>query len=242
MLICPNEQPLLACEGIYQSYGGELILQDIEVALYAGETVCILGASGVGKTTLFNILSGLERPDNGRVLLWGEDITGKPGKLAYMQQKDLLLPFRTIIDNVATPLVLKGSKKKAARLQAAAYFEEFGLTGCEHKYPSQLSGGMRQRAALLRSYLFNDQIMLMDEAFSALDALTKKTMHGWFRQISNHHHTSAFLVTHDIDEAIMLADRIYIITGSPGRISAQIKIAYEGSRNEFFSTTVAYIN
>ncbi len=243
MTTCPNNpQPLLQGVDLWQDYAGQPVLQEMNVTLYPGETVCILGKSGVGKTTLFNILSGLERPSRGQVLLSGVEITGQTGHAAYMQQKDLLLPFRTIADNAAVPLRLKGTPKKAARQQAAAYLEEFGLDGTAEKYPAQLSGGMRQRAALLRSYLFNDQLMLMDEPFSALDALTKADMHRWFRHLSKNRHTAAFLVTHDINEGIMLADRIYILTGQPGRVSLELPIPYAGERDEAFSTTEEFIS
>lgn len=221
-----EQTPLLRCEKIAKSYGGEQIIRDISVSLFAGELVSVLGRSGTGKTTLFNILSGLETPDRGSVYLKGSDVTDSSGLVSYMQQKDLLLPFRTILDNVCVPLVLRGTGKKEAREYAQTYFEEFGLAGCEDKYPGQLSGGMRQRAALLRSYLFEGEIMLLDEPFSALDAITKMAMHRWYKEISRAHGTSAFLITHDIDEALLLSDRIYVITGSPGEICAEIAIEH----------------
>ena len=139
---------ILQAEHITKAYGDNQVLQDISIHLEEGELVCVLGVSGVGKTTLFNILSGLVLPDRGEILLENEDITGKTGNLSYMLQKDLLLQHKTVLDNVALPLVLKGVKKKAAREQAAAYFKQFGLEGTELKYPSQLSGGMRQRILL----------------------------------------------------------------------------------------------
>lgn len=242
MNTCQNKTLVMAGQAITKGYDNEQIIRDINVELFYGELVSLLGVSGVGKTTVFNILSGLERPDSGIVRLYGKDITGSSGHVSYMQQKDLLLPFRTIIDNVCVPLRLRGISKKQARAEAAEYFGEFGLTGCEHKYPVQLSGGMRQRAALLRSYLFNDQIMLMDEPFSALDAITKTSMHKWFQTISKKHHTSSFFITHDIDEAIVLSDRIYIISGCPGQISDEIHIEYNGIRDELFTTSDLFIN
>jgi len=241
MNTCRNNTLVMAGQAITKSYDNDQIIRDINVQLYYGELVSILGVSGVGKTTVFNILSGLERPDSGTVLLNGEDITGSSGHVSYMQQKDLLLPFRTIIDNVCVPLRLRGVAKKQARVEAAQYFGEFGLTGCENKYPAQLSGGMRQRAALLRSYLYNGRIMLMDEPFSALDAITKTSMHKWYQAISKKHHTSSFFITHDIDEAIVLSDRIYIITGHPGQISDEICIEYDGLRDELFTMSDIFI-
>ena len=143
----------------------------------------ILGVSGVGKTTLFNVIAGLIKPDSGKVFLDGRDITNTTGNTSYMLQKDLLLPYKTIIDNVSLPLVIRGEKKSKAREYASKYFEEFGLKGTENKYPHQLSGGMRQRAALLRTYLFSDQVALLDEPFSALDSITKTSMHQWFLKV-----------------------------------------------------------
>ena len=153
----------LKVEGISKSFDGEPVLADISITLNKGELVSLLGISGGGKTTLFNIIAGLSRPDAGRVLLDGEDVTGCPGRVSYMLQKDLLLPYRTIEDNVSLPLVVKGMKKGKAREQAAPYFRQFGLEGTQKKYPAQLSGGMRQRAALLRTYLFSGSVALLDE-------------------------------------------------------------------------------
>ena len=129
------------------TYDGNPVIEDISVNLIEGEIVSILGTSGVGKTTLFNVIAGLITPDKGTVNLDDEDITGKSGKISYMLQKDLLLPFKTIIDNVSLPLILKGEKRKNAREKANKYFKQFGLEGMENRYPKELSGGMRQRAA-----------------------------------------------------------------------------------------------
>ncbi|MGB5823447.1 MAG: ABC transporter ATP-binding protein [Proteocatella sp.] len=228
-------------DNIYKSYDGELILKDITVNLEKGELVSLLGVSGIGKTTLFNIMSGLEKPDSGRVRLGGEDVTGIPGKISYMQQKDLLLPFLTILDNVSIPLRLKGIKKEEARSKASEYIQEFGLDGAESKYPIQLSGGMRQRAAFLRAYLYSEKVMLLDEPFSALDSITKTAMHQWYKKVSKTHSTTTFFITHDIDEAILLSDRIYIMAGPPGHITKEFKIDYQGERNRDFAMTSEFI-
>ena len=144
----------LEVRGVSKRFADKQVLEDISITLKEGELVCLLGVSGAGKSTLFNIISGLSLPDSGSVLLEGEDITGQTGRISYMLQKDLLLPYRTIADNVALPLLLRGMNKREARQQAAAHFAQFGLEGTEKKWPHQLSGGMRQRAALLRTYLF----------------------------------------------------------------------------------------
>ena len=148
-----------------------------------------------------------------------------------MLQKDLLLAQYTIIDNVSLPLVMKGEKKKDAREKARKYFKRFGLENCEEKYPSELSGGMRQRAALMRTYLTGNDVILLDEPFSALDTMTKSAMHSWYLDIIDEIGLSTVLVTHDIDEAILLSDRIYILSGVPGKITEEIKIDLPKPRN-----------
>ena len=165
---------------VSKSFDGNQVLKDISIELNKGELVCLLGVSGGGKTTLFNIISGLLSPDNGKVLLDGKDVTSCPGHVSYMLQKDLLLPYRTIEDNVALPLLLKGMKKREARMKVSPMFSQFGLEGTQKKYPSQLSGGMRQRAALFRTYMFSKDVALLDEPFSALDTITKSSMHKWY--------------------------------------------------------------
>ena len=215
---------VLRAEGISKSFGGNRVLSDVNLTLQKGELVCLLGISGAGKTTLFNILSGLMRPDGGHVYAYGEEITGVPGKISYMLQKDLLLPFRTMLDNVALPLILRGTPKKEAREQAAAHFARFGLAGTEKKYPDKLSGGMRQRAALLRTYLASDGIALLDEPFSALDTITKGAIHEWYLDIMRDIELTTLFITHDVDEAVKLSDRVCILGGSPGTIFAEIPV------------------
>jgi ABC-type nitrate/sulfonate/bicarbonate transport system ATPase subunit len=231
----------LTAKGINVSFDGNKIIEDISIELKKGEIVCLLGVSGAGKTTLFNVLSGLLLPESGKVELNNEDITGKAGKLSYMLQKDMLLPFKTILDNVSLPLVIKGVKKKEAREKASVYFEEFGLEGTQNKYPNQLSGGMRQRAALLRTYLFSDQVALLDEPFSALDTITKGSMHEWYLGVMEQIKLSTLFITHDIDEAILLSDRIYIMTGRPGKITEELKIQELRPRGKDFIVSSQFI-
>ncbi len=235
MIICPMNK-LEICD-VSKSFDGKKIVENISLNLGQGEIVSLLGVSGSGKTTLFNIVSGLMQPDSGKILLNGEDITGITGKISYMMQKDLLLPFRTVCDNVTLPLIMKGESKKTARKKAASFFPEFGLEGTEKLYPSQLSGGMRQRAALLRTYLFSQDVALLDEPFSALDTLTKSAVHKWYLDVMEHIKLTTFFITHDIDEAILLSDRIYILSGRPARITDEIIIDYPKPRNEAFSLT-----
>ena len=229
-------------ENVSKSYDGRKIIKNISLTLHEGELVSILGVSGGGKTTLFNVISGLAEPDEGRVFLDGEDITGKPGRISYMLQKDLLLPYRTVEDNVALPLLLRGEKKKAAREQVRPYFEEFGLEGTQKQYPAQLSGGMRQRAALMRTYMFSQNVALLDEPFSALDTITKSSMHGWYLNIMEKIRMSTLFITHDIDEAILLSDRICLLTGRPGEITEEIVIREPKPRRKDFNLTEEFLN
>ena len=231
----------LKVSGITFAYEETPVLKDVNVELHEHELVSILGASGCGKTTLFHIISGLHKPRQGKVMLNGKDITGCPGQISYMMQKDLLLPYRTIQDNVSLPLVLKGESKRKAREKVSLYFEEFGLEGTQKKYPRQLSGGMRQRAALLRTYMFSRDVALLDEPFSALDTLTKSEMHRWYLDVMDKIHLSTLFITHDIDEAILLSDRIYLLTGKPGRVTEEIMIKEPKPRKREFNLTEEFL-
>ena len=232
---------VLNVNGVSKSFEDGEVIKNITLELHEGEIVSLLGVSGGGKTTLFNVIAGLSMPDAGNVVLDGEDVTGKPGNVSYMLQKDLLLPYRTIVDNVALPLVIRGMSKKQAREKAASYFEEFGLAGTEKKYPAQLSGGMKQRAALLRTYLFSEKVALLDEPFSALDMLTKGAVHEWYLDVMEKIKLSTLFITHDIDEAILLSDRIYLLTGKPGTIKKEIVIRESKPRRKDFNLTEEFL-
>ena len=224
------------------SYNQEkTILKDINLTLYDGELVSLLGVSGGGKTTLFNIIAGLYRPDGGQVLLGGEDITGQSGKISYMLQKDMLLPYRTVEDNIALPMIIKGMDKKQARKIVSEHLADFGLEGTQKKYPAELSGGMRQRAALLRTYLFSADVALLDEPFSALDTFTKSEMHRWYLDVMSRIQLSTIFITHDIDEAILLSDRIYLLGGRPAYINGEIVISEPKPRTKDFSLSEAFL-
>uniref|UniRef100_UPI004056AD2E ABC transporter ATP-binding protein n=1 Tax=Agathobacter sp. TaxID=2021311 RepID=UPI004056AD2E len=233
---------VLQVDSVSKSFEGEQIIHQISLELQEGELVSLLGVSGGGKTTLFNVIAGLKEPDEGKVYLEGKDITGKPGNVSYMLQKDLLLPYRTIVDNVALPLIIRGMNKKEAREKASAYFDEFGLEGTQKKYPAQLSGGMKQRAALLRTYLFSEKVALLDEPFSALDMLTKGAVHEWYLNVMEKIKLSTLFITHDIDEAILLSDRIYLLTGKPGTLTKEIVIKEPKPRRKDFNLSEEFLN
>ena len=240
MTISPNNI-ILEAKSLKKSFGDNCVIGDISLEVKEGELVSILGVSGVGKTTLFNMLSGLSMPDSGTVSLKGKDITGKPGEISYMLQKDLLLPYRTVIDNVALPLIIKGMKKKDARKKADPYFEEFGIEGTQKKYPAALSGGMRQRAALLRTYLASSGVALLDEPFSALDTITRSAMHDWYLDVMKDINLTTLFITHDMDEAIKLSDRICILGDKPARIVKEIKIDVPRPRTSDFTLTNEFL-
>lgn len=232
---------ILSVNEVKKSFGDKTVIDHVNLSLDKGELVSLLGVSGAGKTTLFNCISGIDAPDSGTILLAGENITGQPGHISYMLQKDLLLPYKKIIDNVSLPLLLSGMKKKEARAKAAAHFEEFGIAGTENCYPTELSGGMRQRAALLRTYLASSGVALLDEPFSALDTITKSAMHTWYLSVMEKINLSTIFITHDIDEAILLSDRILILSGTPGTITQEIVISEPKPRRKDFNLTTQFI-
>lgn len=232
---------LLIVKNVSKTFDQNKIIDNINIELKRGEIVSLLGTSGGGKTTLFNIIAGLETADKGQIILDGQDITGLTGKVSYMLQKDMLLPYKSVLDNVALPLVIKGMKKREARLKASPYFKQFGLEGYEDKYPSALSGGMRQRAAFLRTYLFSESVAILDEPFSALDMLTKAQLHNWYMDIMKDIKLSTLFITHDIDEAIMLSDRIYVLTGRPGTITREIVIREGREKPKSFNLTPEFL-
>lgn len=222
---------------VSKSFENLLILNDININLKEEEFVTILGPSGSGKSTIFNIISGLMKPDKGSICIEGEDYTSKTGRVSYMYQKDLLMPWKKIIDNVSLPLILKGMNKKEARKKVEKYFHIFALDGFEYKYPNQLSGGMRQRAALLRTYMFSEDIILLDEPFGGLDAITKSKMQIWLLDILKELKASIFFITHDVEEAIFLSDRIYVLSDRPADVKEEIAIDLPKPRDKDIVTT-----
>jgi len=204
--------------------GGTPVLDDISLHVAAGEFVSILGPSGCGKSSLFRLLTGALSPDNGTIRVNGAPLSSKPQAFAFMPQRDALMPWRRIIDNVILGLEVQGMRRPHARARVLPLFAAFGLEGFENHYPAQLSGGMRQRAALLRTIVQDRQVQLLDEPFGALDALTRAEMQGWLERRWSQAHWTTLLVTHDVREAVALSDRIYVFSRRPARIIAEFTV------------------
>ncbi|WP_338989707.1 ABC transporter ATP-binding protein [Fusobacterium polymorphum] len=213
---------ILDIKNLSYSFGSNPILKDINIHVNENEMVAIVGSSGVGKSTLFNLIAGVLKKQVGKITINGsEDYIGK---VAYMLQKDLLFEHKTIIDNIILPLIIAKVNKKEALEEGNKILKQFNLDKYANKYPQQLSGGMRQRVALIRTYMFKRKIFLLDEAFSALDAITKKELHKWYLDLKKEFNLTTLLITHDIEEAVFLSDRIYILGNKPGEIIGEIKI------------------
>jgi ABC-type nitrate/sulfonate/bicarbonate transport system ATPase subunit len=206
------------------------VLDNINLVVEPGSLVSIIGRSGCGKSTLFNMVAGLLRPDEGVIELDGNNISGRIGHVGYMLQKDLLLPWRTVIDNVILGLEVGKRSKAECRAIAQPFLDRYGLGGFERLYPSELSGGMRQRAALLRTLLCNTDVILLDEPFSALDAQTRASMQSWLLDIWAEFRKTIVLVTHDVEESVYLSDEIFVLSSRPGSIRDRIEIDLERPR------------
>jgi len=213
---------ILEVKNLSYSFGNSPILKDINIHVNENEMVAIVGSSGVGKSTLFNLIAGVLKKQTGEITINGSD--DYIGKVAYMLQKDLLFEHKTIINNVILPLIIAKVNKKKALEEGNKILKQFNLDKYANKYPQQLSGGMRQRVALIRTYMFKRKIFLLDEAFSALDAITKKELHKWYLDLKKEFNLTTLLITHDIEEAVFLSDRIYILGNKPGEIIEEIKI------------------
>ncbi|MDN8594307.1 MULTISPECIES: ABC transporter ATP-binding protein [unclassified Corynebacterium] len=207
---------MLELKDISRAFDGRQVLDRVSFDVAPGEFVSLIGPSGAGKSTLFNIIAGLDTPDSGEVRF--------DGTTAYMPQKDLLFPWRTIEANAALGLEVQGVPKKEARARAREWFPQFGLEGFEKALPFQLSGGMRQRAALLRTVVQEKSTLLLDEPFGALDSLTRSELQTWLQGMWAEHDWTAMLITHDVREAIMLSDRIVVLNPRPASVREIITV------------------
>ena len=216
-------------------------LDDISLALNPAEFVTLVGPSGCGKSTLLNIACGLLRPDAGQVLLDGQPVPDRPGYVAYMPQRDLLLPWRDVLGNVVLGPQLAGQPLEAVRAEARELAPLFGLDGFETAMPGALSGGMKQRAALLRTFMLHRDVMLLDEPFGALDALTRANLQAWLTQVWERFRKTILFVTHDVEEAIFLSDRVYVMSPRPGRIRTEAQVPLPRPRARAVVSTPAFM-
>ncbi len=232
---------VLEVEGLSKEYDGKVILDNIDLNIKKGEFVTILGPSGCGKSTLFKIINGLDKIYLGSCRVEGVEGRDYQNPIAYMPQKDLLLPWRSLFDNASLPLEVAGIKKTEFSNYINPLLEDFGLKGFEKYYPKELSGGMRQRAALLRTFLINSDLMLLDEPFGALDAITKSKMQEWLMAIWTKHRHTVLFITHDIDEAIFLSDKVYVMSKSPAKILDEINIKLPRPRVKDLALTKEFL-
>ena len=214
----------LELRAIGKRFGDLEVLSDLSLEARSGEFVAILGPSGCGKSTAFSILTGGTPASSGDVLLDGEVSDGRSGRFAYMPQSDALLPWRRVLDNATLGLEVRGLRRGAARERVRPLLATFGLEGFESAYPFQLSGGMRQRAALLRTVVQECEVLLLDEPFGALDALTRMEMQQWLEAVWERFRWTVLLITHDVREAVYLADRIYVLSPRPGSVVAELAV------------------
>ena len=240
--------PMLELVNVWKRFGDAqaqtVAVSNVNLKIAKSEFVTLVGPSGCGKSTLFNMIAGLLPPDDDGSLLFG----GVPqrdgqllGKVSFMPQRDLLFPWRTVLDNAILALEVEGVPRKEARERARSMLPEFGLTGFADHYPHQLSGGMRQRVALMRTFLFERDLLLLDEPFGALDALTRSRMQHWLLDIWARHRRTVLFITHDIDEAIVLGDRVLVMTARPGTVKSETVIDMPRPRDPSIVLTPEFI-
>jgi ABC-type nitrate/sulfonate/bicarbonate transport system ATPase subunit len=216
--------PRVTVDDVTVRFDGALTLDRLSLQIGRSEFVSIVGPSGSGKSTLFNVVSGLQRPDSGRVLLDGQEVTGETGHVGYMLQKDLLIPWRTVVGNIVLGAALTRGARSRDRQEAAELASRYGLGEFLDHYPHALSGGMRQRVALMRTLALHTDVLLLDEPFGALDSQTRLDMQLWLLSVYEDLEVTILFVTHDVDEAILLSDRVAVMSGRPGRILADLPI------------------
>jgi len=224
-------------DGVVRLLGGRSVLDHVELHLPALGRVSIVGRSGAGKSTLLSLIAGLDEPDAGTIAV-GDTTTDRLARCALMPQRDCLLPWRTALDNAALALENKGLPRTNARRRAAPLFERLGLAGSEHLRPAKLSGGMRQRVAFLRTLLADKPVLLLDEPFGALDAITRAELQEWLAAALSAEPRTVLLVTHDVEEALLLCERVLVL--SDGRVTAEldVDIPRDGSRREVVTSPV----
>ena len=228
--------PRLEIDNVSVTFHGEgrsvPALREVSMDVLPEEFVTIIGPSGSGKSTLFNVIAGLLQPEGGSIRIDGETVADRTGSVAYMPQRDLLLPWRTVLDNVILPLEIQGANLGEAREQARELMPRFGLEGFDGYYPQVLSGGMRQRAAFLRTVLSGRETLLLDEPFGALDALTRRQLQDWLLDLQRSLRRTILFITHDVEEAVYLGDRVVVLSARPGRVAKVLKVELPRPRHQ----------
>lgn len=208
------------------------VLNDISLSVPAGKFVSVIGPSGCGKSTLFHVIGGLIQPDAGQVLIDSRDVTGSRGLISYVPQRPALFPWRTTLDNVLLAREIAGAVDGTARQEARDWMSRAGLGGFERSYPHTLSGGMQQRASFLRGLLAPQEVLCLDEPFSSLDELTRGEMQRWLLDLWESSRKSVVLITHSIDEALLLSDTIYLLSNRPASVLHRIEVPFARPRRE----------
>jgi NitT/TauT family transport system ATP-binding protein len=230
----------LSGRGLGHSFGGVTALHGFDFEVPAGKTVAVVGPSGCGKSTLLEIVCGLREPDSGRIEVAGQtSASGRLERCAYMPQKDCLLPWFPAIDNAGLAIRNRGASRAESRRQAGALFERFGLAGFEQSLPGELSGGMRQRVAFLRTFLSGKDVLLLDEPFAALDAITRAELQEWLLPVLADGSRTVLLVTHDVEEALYLADLVLVMSTRPGRVLEQVRSPRDPAASRSAQVTTA---
>lgn len=237
--------PALEARSIYKTFRERKqkvqVLDGLSLAVQPGQFVSIIGPSGSGKSTLFHIIGGLTAPEAGTIWMNGADVTGQKGRIAYMPQQPALFPWRTVLDNVLLPRELAGMDKENAIQEARRWIERAGLSEFEQAYPHTLSGGMQQRTAFLRAMMSPHEVMCLDEPFSALDALTRSDMQHWLLDIWEENRRSVLMITHHIEEALLLSDTVYVLSSRPAQVLQKIDIPFPRPRREEILSDRAFL-
>jgi ABC-type nitrate/sulfonate/bicarbonate transport system ATPase subunit len=220
----PSGGAMISVDAVSHHFGDVAVLERLDLTVPSGGFASLVGPSGCGKSTLLRVLAGLLVPTSGDAAIAGRSIVGRPGHSAYMPQRDLLLPWRRALGNATVGAEIAGLPPEEAQRQADALFGTFGLDGFQRAWPAELSGGMRQRLALLRTFLCGRDVLLLDEPFGALDAITRRDMHVWLQQVLAADRRTVLLVTHDVEEALVLSDVVIVLSDRPARIVEQMPV------------------
>lgn len=230
----------IAVEALSHRYSEQPVLKNVDLQVGSGRFASLVGPSGCGKSTVLRVLTGLLRPTAGTATVHGRSVIMNPGAVAYMPQRDALLPWRRALGNAVLGAEVAGVHTDVAEAKAKPLFDRFGLAGYEDAWPFQLSGGMRQRLALLRTFLMDRDVLLLDEPLGALDAITRRDMQQWLQRVWSEYQRTALLVTHDVEEALILSDVVFVMSPRPGTIAARLQVDLPRPRHASIVTEPAF--